>query len=117
MHMGDPGCRKTVRGVSKQRLDAKMVDTDHLEIDIFGAPHADHDDSAEQVLDIEVIQDGKLKPQYMTIATSGLELDQVDDKGNKIPRAGDLITDGYIYISGRKDTRIWRHAHTLSLTS
>ena len=35
IHIGDPGCQKAARGVSKQRLDAKMVDTDHLEIDIF----------------------------------------------------------------------------------
>ena len=101
IHGGDPGYQKAIKRVTKQELDAEMVSTDNLEIDIFDAPHADHDDCDAQVLNIEVIQDGKLKPQYVAIATSGLELDQVDDRGNKIPRAGDLITDGYIYIGGK----------------
>ena len=82
----------------------KLQDTDQVLIDVFDnqengeVSQPSDEKSAENIIDVEVIDDDKLKPQYVTIAASGLELEEVDDNGNRITRAGDLLTDGYIYV-------------------
>ena len=63
-----------------------------------GGSQPSDQESWKEVIDIEGIDDNKAMPQYVTIAASGLELEAVDDNGNRITRAGDLLTDGYIYV-------------------
>ena len=58
------------------------------------------DGTDEDVIDVDVIE-GNIPAQFMTIAASELELEQVDEKGNRVVRAGDLITDGYIYVGNK----------------
>ena len=55
--------------------------------------------SYDHAVDIKVFEEqDEALPQYITVAASGLELEQVDSNGKRVARAGDLITDGYIYL-------------------
>ena len=82
----------------------KLQDTDQVVIDVFddqgdnSSSQTSDQEACEKVIDIKVMDDDKAVEQYVTIAASGLELEAVDENGRRITRAGDLLTDGYIYV-------------------
>ena len=79
-------------GVSKMdQVEFKMSDQSEIMTD---------DETDKNVIEVDVLE-GNVPAQYMTIAASELELEQVDKQGNRVTRAGDLITDGYIYVGNK----------------
>lgn len=94
--------------------DVNADDEEEDNTDDDNGPQARKQAKDCEPIDIRVVHeehDNQAVPQYITIATDELELQETDKQGNDVLQPSNLQPDGYLY-AGKEHTNPWRPAHS-----